>query len=76
MGKRWNKFCVLAVCGEKALAIYTVLKHIWEFKNLVTGKHLSAENVSNVDDTYLYRWYLSWNTNVLSQESAPSAMKD
>jgi len=52
------------------------MKHIWEFKNLVTGKHLSAENKSNVDGTSLYQWYLSWNTNVRAQESAPSALKD
>ena len=55
MGKRWNGLGILAVCGEKALANYILLKHIWEFKNLVTSKHLSAENVSNVDETSMYQ---------------------
>jgi len=68
MGKRWNGRGILAVCGEKALANYIVLKHICEFKNLVTGTHLSAENVSNVDETSLYQCYPSWNTNIRSQE--------
>jgi hypothetical protein len=76
MGKRQNGLGVSAVCGDKALANYILLKHIWEFKNLVTGKHLSAENMSNVDGTTLYQGYLSCNTNVRSYESAPNALKD
>ena len=65
MGKRWNGLGILAVCGEKALD-YILLQHIWEFKNLVCAKHLMADNMSNVDETSLYQWYLSWNTNVQS----------
>jgi len=34
MGKRWNGFGILAVCGEKALANYVLLKHIWEVQKL------------------------------------------
>jgi len=76
MGKRWNGPGILAVCSEKALANYILVKYICEFKNLVTGMHLSAANVRNVDKTSLYQWYPSWNANIRSQESALSAMKD
>jgi hypothetical protein len=74
---KWHRLCILLICGKTASAdYYTGEAYLEEFNQLVTDKHLLAQQVYNADETSLFWRYLPLKTVVTPQVSAPSGFKE